>query len=392
VRTLADADVRAADVLAEDYVLRSPASEEHETLTGLSVARMLVKVGYAPREGFLRMDRADGTWTTLSADDVAEPSPFQDGRKPLVFLDDVRTRFLRPVRDGSDENADDNLATQPGDPLEIWVQTGAPLTVTATASKDTAAKGEAVTFTASVSGQHAGETLSVDWRFDDGETAPGTRVDHRFTQDGVYGVVAQVHGDDDDSGGASQVLRIRVGSPSTTDGPGTGGGTSTGPASAAGPSRGPVTGTGTTRPNRHAGNQGTGETGDRSGTKIPKPGATATPAPAAAPTSPAPAVTSPPTPTTPGSPSPSRALPETKPRATPTTPEDGELVRGVLVSASAPLSVPPAAAQVRAGARAAAQAGVAATPLSLTGFAVLLLLAGGAWREATGRRRRGKPA
>jgi hypothetical protein len=391
VRTLSDADVRDADVLAEDYVLRSPGSEEHETLSGLSVGRALGKVGYAPGEGFLRTDRADGTWATLSADDVGDPSPFQDGRKPLVFLDSARTRFFRPVRNGSDENARDNLATQSGEPLEIWVQSGAPLRVTATASRGEAAKGEPVSFSATVSGERGGEAVSVRWRFDDGTTAQGATAQHAYDADGVYGVVAVAQGDQD-SGGASDVLRVRVGSPQS-GGPGDGGGTATGPAPATGPNGGPSTGTGTTKRRRKAGGTGTDTIGDDSSARgSPRPRATATPVPAATVTAPAPAATPVPGGSRTSSPGPASRAPRATKRNTPAAAPAGEIVRGVLVSASAPLPLPAASTPARAGARAAAQAGVAAAPLSLGALAALLLLAGGAWREATGARlRRRRP-
>lgn len=387
-RTLTDEDLRDVDVVSQDYVLRSPDSEEVETLTGLSIGRALEKIGYAPGEGFVHFERKDGTWAMLSAEDVGDPSPFQGGLKPLVFLDSVRTHYFRPVRNGSDINAPDNLESGDNQPLEVWARTGAPLTVTATASRSDASTGDVVAFAATVNGQHDGESVTVRWRFDDGASAEGSSVQHAYGADGVYGVVAVAEGDQD-SGGASDVVKVRVGTPQG-NGPGDSTGTNTGPAPATGPSQGPAAGNGKTKTKRKT-NRNSGDDRSASDDKAPKPSATASPTPAtgAAPTSevpPAPSVTS----SIPGSgafsPQPPGSQRIPKP-ITPAATEEGDLVRGVLVSASAPLAVPAASAS-QAGARAAAQAGAAATPLSLSGLTALLLLAWGAWRERGGRRKR----
>jgi PKD domain len=391
-RTLTDEDLRDVDVVSQDYVLRSPDSEETETLTGLSISRALEKVGYAPGEGFVHFERKDETWAMLSADDVGDPSPFQDGLKPLILLDSVRTHYFRPVRNGTDVNAPDNLQSDDNQPLEVWARAGAPLTVTATASRSDASKGDAVAFAATVSGQRDGESVTVRWRFDDGATAEGSSALHSFDADGVYGVVAVAEGDQD-SGGASDVVRIRVGTPQGS-GPGDGAGTNTGPAPTTGPSQGPATGTGKSKSKRKT-NRNSGDDRSASDDTTRKPSVTATPAPAATGAAPTSAV--PPAPSGTGSipgsgtfsPQPPGSQRIPKPLS-PAATEEGDLVRGVLVSASAPLAVPAASAS-RAGARAAAQAGAAATPLSLSGLTALLLLAGGAWREGAGRRSR-RPA
>ena len=214
-RTLTERDVQDYDVLSRDYVLRAPGSEEHETLSGISVARVLQKAGYGDLgDGFVRLSRADGSWTSLSAADLRDGA-FPDG-PPLIFLDSARERYFRPVRDASDANARDNLATDAGQTLELFVESGKPLAVTVSASPDHAEEGQPVGLTASVAGDPPG--VSVTWRFGDGEQDAGTSVEHRFAREGVYDVVAVARGAA--GSGASDPIRVKVGTPPVTLGVG----------------------------------------------------------------------------------------------------------------------------------------------------------------------------
>ena len=149
-RTFTDADFAQPDVLDETYVLRSSTNQENQAVShGTSVAKLLQESGIAPTSGFLRLTRSDGSWTTLTADDLKDPPPFQNGLKPVLFLDGDRVRYLRPVRDDSDVNADDYITTtDPGQALEMWLQTGNILSVQASVSTGATGAATPVTYTA----------------------------------------------------------------------------------------------------------------------------------------------------------------------------------------------------------------------------------------------------
>ena len=217
-RTFTDADFAQPDVLDETYVLRSSTNQENQAVShGTSVAKLLQESGIAPTSGFLRLTRSDGSWATLTADDLKDPPPFQNGLKPVLFLDGDRVRYLRPVRDDSDVNADDYITTtDPGQALEMWLQTGNILSVQASASTGATGAATPVTYTAGpISGGREGEQFTVTWKFDDGSTATGPSVTHAFSTQGSYGAIATVEGDQG-SGGASNQVIVRVGQPPQT--------------------------------------------------------------------------------------------------------------------------------------------------------------------------------
>ena len=153
---------RMRDVPPSEYVLRATADDPGQTVTlsGTSVRRVVSSAYPIDQVGFVRFVRADGTWSTLSRDDLADPPPFADARFPLVFVDSVGTRYFRPVRGDRDANGRDNLSTRSGDPLEIWVQTGRVLTVTAGGDPAEIDAGKSVSFHASVTGARPGERLT----------------------------------------------------------------------------------------------------------------------------------------------------------------------------------------------------------------------------------------
>jgi PKD repeat protein len=200
--------------------------------------------------------------------------------------------------------------------------------------------------------------VSVRWRFDDGSTARGASVRHAFAAEGTYGAVATAEGEQG-SGGASEPVRVEVGPPAKkAHGPGTGTGTK---------SEGPQTG-----PRKSRGAH------QREGT--PAPAATSTPGPVATGT-PGPVATSTPVPA--ATPAPRAAAPRRpKRRRHPAPAPGGEVVRGALVSSSAPLPFPKTVAAPAAAERVAARAGDAsAGGVTVAILAVLLLFGAGAWSE-----------
>jgi hypothetical protein len=91
---------------------------------------------------------------------------------------------------------------------------------------------------ARVTGAASRIALAVRWRFGDGTEATGPAVSHRWRAAGVYSVVATAEGDDD-SGGASDPLVVRVGPARERSGPAGGGGGDRERAPATGPAEPP---------------------------------------------------------------------------------------------------------------------------------------------------------
>lgn len=372
-RTFTDADFAQPDVLDQTYVLRSSTNQENQPVArGTSVARLLQEGGIPPTSGFLRLTRSDGSWATLTADDFKDPPPFQNGLKPVLFLDGDRVRYFRPVRDDSDVNADDYITTtDPGQPLEMWLQTGNILSVQASASTQAAGTGTPVTYTAGpISGGREGEHFTVTWKLDDGSTATGASVTHAFSTQGSYGAIATVEGDQG-SGGASNQVIVRVGQPPQT-GTGPGAGTTTTPI---GPATGETGkgpgGTGTGSP-KHATGSG-GETG-KPGTPAPRQSSAGSNGTQPSGTS----GTATSTATTPGR-SPSKS-PRTR-RPAQHGPPSGPLVRGLLVSATTPASGRDSATGPRAGRRRISEPGGDDIAVPVTAIGVLALVGLGLWHE-----------
>jgi PKD domain len=235
------ADIDAAvDRPAGSYLLRAPrtAAEPVAHPPALSMRRLVMLAGASPSAvTFLSIERPNGTLAILRRPDLADPAPFPDG-PPIVWMDSGGTRYLRPLRDASDVNATDNIGVTEGN-LEVRVHHGRLLDIRARANRREVPAGEPVSLSAEVRGAVGGRALSFRWAFGDGTGRAGRAVRHSFRRPGVYEAVVTVDGADD-SGGASEPLRIRVGDPARHRGD-TGGGRGDRRRS---PAQGPVTGGG----------------------------------------------------------------------------------------------------------------------------------------------------
>jgi len=235
------------------------------------------------------------------------------------------------------------------------VQQGALLRVVLRVAPEAPRARERARLEAQVSGAQPGAALTVRWRFGDGAEATGAAVSHRWRAAGVYAVVASADGDDD-SGGASEPLVVRVGAPPERAGR-TGGG-------AGDRGRSPVTG------------------------PAEQPEDDPAPAPAAAPpaSTPAPA------------PAPEADADADQPRSAPVRPRKRRLrarpraapsgavpVRGVLVAASIPSDAVAPPSALPDAARQGAPPGHAGAAVPTVALACSLL-ALGAWRERRRRR------
>jgi len=363
-------------------------------------------------QGGVTVIDADGSPETssgsqLTAADLAPPgkTDFNNPAEGPVVSDlGTAIRYDRPWRGPSQGQPDYDFSDQvttgspngQAAPVQIEVFEGPLLTVTVSASPATVSVGQAVTFSAAVTGQ-GDSALSYSWDFDDGapaSAAPGPQV--TFGSAGQYNVTVQVT--DTQGGGGVASIPITVGTPPA---PATGGHKQKG----AGKNKkshspsGPVKSSGT-----HAGAKpGKTKTGQST-----TPGSTTTTTSSNGVTTPTTTTTSTattPSPSTAAHASTAHRATTSKRRATrparvrPTTPppRSGSTVVGLLVSDVTPLPsdvsplvhTVPTATATAPPARQAIRASLL-PPLG-AGLAVVLLLGLGAGRELRGRRSRRTP-
>jgi hypothetical protein len=303
----------AVDRAAGTYLLRArgTSAEQIAHPPALSLRKLVTLAGGSPDTvSFLSITRPNGSLAILRRGDLAEASPFADG-PPIVWTDAGGVRYLRPLRGPGDANAADNIGITEGN-LIVRVHQGPLLEVRADASRRTVPAGEPVHLEAEVrGGAMPGVALTFSWSFGDGTRRRGPALRHAFARPGVYETIVTVSGSDD-SGGASDPLRISVGDPPKGKPDGGGGREDPRRAPAQGPVAGPPDGGG-----------GTASAPGASGTAAvpPSPGAPAT---------------------GPSSPPPSRGS-ESRTRRPVRSREDassGQLVRGTLVSSRPEAGLP----------------------------------------------------
>lgn len=236
------------DVQDRSYALRDAGGgEQRVAVSGASLAAVLRSAEVDPLSfTYLEVARPDGGAVLLSRRQATDPGAFADG-PPVLWADAAGTHFVRPAASGEDANAADAIDAAGG--LVLRLRTGRLLEVEARASKRRVDPREAVTFTAEVARAGAGESLEYSWYFDDGRSASGERVTHRFARPGSYDVVVGVTSAGDDVG-VSALVRVTVGEP--PEGPDRRGGGSD--PSAAAPDHGAASGSrrGTSDPGRSA--------------------------------------------------------------------------------------------------------------------------------------------
>jgi len=203
---LGDPDVRERSYRVDD----GAGGERHVTITGHSLDRVLARANVDPyRFGSLEVASADGSFV-LDRDEVVDTSGFPDG-PPVFYLENGSVRFVEPAREGG---APGRIGG-PG-PVTVSLSKASRLQVTPSASTRRTKPRKPVTFTATVAGARPGEQVTVRWYFDDGSSARGRQVTHRFRRPGSYDVVVGVTSPDDERG-ADASVSVRVGKP--PDGP-----------------------------------------------------------------------------------------------------------------------------------------------------------------------------
>jgi hypothetical protein len=219
-----------ADVFNTTYQTRgSPGAantqDTPQVQQGTSIRALLGSIGVDPDTvQFVDIPRTDGTWTTLSGDDLAATPDFAQGLPPVFVVNGDHIDYYRPLyADPNDTNAADHVQSPADGQLAVGVHTGPLLSVTASASADEITAGATVTFTATVSGSAASSLpYRYSWVFGDGSIGTGRTVRHRFVSAGSFEAQATVAGSDS-SGGVSPQVQITVGTP-PTGGTGPGGG------------------------------------------------------------------------------------------------------------------------------------------------------------------------
>jgi PKD domain len=245
-----DALAGGEDVVDRTYALRGPEGESSRTITGFSLAMILEAAGADPYGfSYLGAQRPAGGAVLLSRHQALDPGAFADG-PPVVYASAGGTGFLRPSSGTDDPNEADSFEAPQG--VTVVLRKGSPLRVRAQASTLRTEPGEAVAFTAVVDRAGSGEQLSYSWYFDDGHSANGAGVRHRFAKRGSYDVVVGVTTPGDDAG-ASAVVTVQVGAP--LGGPDRKGGGTNEDADA--PDHGAATGAGTRAPGAGAGSPAT---------------------------------------------------------------------------------------------------------------------------------------
>jgi len=198
------------DVRGRDYAVNYGSGlRETETITGFSLRRILEqaaaeKLEIDPRSvSYVRVSSQGGNYTVPGAD--------LDGNRtgpPVVFADEPETAFLRPAESRADANGEDRLIgpklllqVRPGDDppgpqpfvyIDASVlQGGKPKPLDLADPPVEVEVGAEVTFEGSLEGGPSGSDYS--WTFDDdGSTATGERVSHKFARRGNHKVQLQV--------------------------------------------------------------------------------------------------------------------------------------------------------------------------------------------------------
>ncbi len=210
-QTLAlDALAGSEDVAGRTYVLRSPAGESTQTVTGFSLGQLLEAAGADPYGfSYLEVQLPAGGAVLLSRDQALDPGAFADG-PPVVYRTATGTGFLRPNAGPEDLNANDSFEAPQG--ISIVLRKGTQLQVQAKASATKTKVGQKVSFNAVVEGGGAGEQLVYSWYFDDGRRTEGPAASHSFAKRGTYDVVVGVTTPGNHAG-TSDIVTIQVGPP-----------------------------------------------------------------------------------------------------------------------------------------------------------------------------------
>ncbi len=199
-----------------NYPLRSTSQSPsaNPVSNAISVSKLLTLAGLnPPTVNHTQLMRQSGSWSILETADLTDPSArFEGGLAPIFWINGSETQYLRPLRGPSDTNGNDAIVASNGSPLDVYVYSGPLLKVSGRATPSKAGIKQAVTFTARVSNRSPRDgALTYRWSFQDGATATGPTVTHRYVVAGAWYPVVTVQGAGNDSGGASPPIPVSVG-------------------------------------------------------------------------------------------------------------------------------------------------------------------------------------
>jgi plastocyanin len=195
---LGEPDVQSREYTAEDGT--------RVAITGHSLDEVLRKAGADPYRFAEAEVSLAGASVTLSRDELIRMDAFPDGR-PVLWMEGAETRFLRPAT-----TSEEPVQLGGAVPVSVRLSRPSELQVRAEASDRRVEPGDAVTFTATLSGADPGEGVDVTWYFDDGRRGSGLSVTHRFRKPGTYKVSVGARSAADEPG-ADDFVAVRVGRP-----------------------------------------------------------------------------------------------------------------------------------------------------------------------------------
>jgi hypothetical protein len=186
----------------QDYALIGTSGQTTtKQISGISLRALLTAVGADPAYSAVTIARPGGGAVRVSRSQIES-----SGLTPVVYADGGLATFVRPSYFDGDRNALDVVSAAP---LTITQVDGTDYDLKAKVSKSTAKTGQSLSFSASATGA-AGQKLIFSWNFDDGSSAQGEKVNHRFKRRGYYRVLVSVRGEGE-TASVSTVLRVQIG-------------------------------------------------------------------------------------------------------------------------------------------------------------------------------------
>lgn len=170
-------------------------------IRGISIRALLAAVSADPTYSAVTIARPGGGSVRISRTQIEA-----SGLSPVVYQDGGLSTFVRPAYAADDRNAGDVISASP---LVITQVDGTDYGLKAKASKSTAKAGQSLKFSAQATGA-AGQKLIFTWNFNDGKTAQGAEVSHKFKKRGYYRVLVSVRGEGESSS-VSTVVTVQVG-------------------------------------------------------------------------------------------------------------------------------------------------------------------------------------
>lgn len=166
--------------VSADYVIRSTSgATQNARVSGISVRRLLELADADPAYSKVEIGGVRMTRTQIEG----------SGAVPAIYPDGGKAAFIRTSYGPGDANGRDLFSAGSITVKQAAVSVSDGPIATATASKQSVKPNQSVTFSARVTNTAAGEQFTYRWNFDDGTTATGASVKHKFKKRGTYRVL-----------------------------------------------------------------------------------------------------------------------------------------------------------------------------------------------------------